>query len=444
MPLCTTVDRAPSSQDFQLINPTAPPPHPLALYGWLAAFAAFLSMAVSVGSSQYAFGLFIEPLQAEFGWTRTQISTALSFTAVGSLIAPWLGRLMDRHGARPVMVGSLACFAVSFLLRPLMSELWHWYALSFLQYLGFAGATVLPVGRLVGLWFSRTRGRMMGLTSTGPNVGGLVLPPLVAVALVHGTWQQRYLMLGVLTALVGLFALVVVREPPDSASQTSHRGATAVPARPTANAETAPVAPDTAVGTREWTPREATRTRSFYAITAATMLACFTYATVLPHVLPHLTSHGVALTDASLALGMLATAGIAGKLAFGFLAERITARRAFIVDSLGQAVSVLLVARYGAGELMWVLVPAYGFFMGGCGVSVQLVVQEAFGVRAYGAISGLINLTTIFSFALGPLIAGLSYDATGSYATAFAWSSGFFFIAAVVLLLVREDAGSRR
>ena len=55
-------------------------------------------MAVSVGSSQYAFGLFIEPLQAEFGWTRTQISAGLSFTAVGSLAAPWLGRVMDRRG----------------------------------------------------------------------------------------------------------------------------------------------------------------------------------------------------------------------------------------------------------------------------------------------------------------------------------------------------------
>ena len=395
-------------------------------------------MAVSVGSSQYAFGLFIDPLQAEFGWTRTQISAALSFTALGSLAAPWLGRVMDRRGARPVMVASLACFALSFLLRPLMSELWHWYALSCLQYVGFAGATVLPVGRLVGLWFWRTRGRMMGFTSTGPNAGGLVLPPLVAVVLVHGSWQQGYLLLGAITTMVALFALVVVREPlanppPPVTSPLAH------PADPARQAPSG-ISQDQP----EWTAREATRTRTFYAITVATLLAGFTYATVLPHVLPHLISGGVQLTDATLAFGGLAACGILGKIAFGFLAERITARRALIIDLLGQSVLALLVALHGASQWMWLVVPAYGFFLGGCGVMLQVVVQEAFGVQAYGAISGLINLATIATFALGPLLAGLSYDITGSYAGAFILCAGFFFAGALVLLLVREDASAGR
>ena len=336
------------------------------------------------------------------------------------------------------MVASLACFALSFLLRPLMSELWHWYALSCLQYLGFAGATVLPVGRLVGLWFWRTRGRMMGFTSTGPNAGGLVLPPLVAVVLVHGSWQQGYLLLGAITTMVALFALVVVREP--LATPPSPPPVTPPTAQPADPASQAPAS--VSRNQPEWTAREATRTLTFYAITVATLLAGFTYATVLPHVLPHLISGGVPLSEATLALGVLATCGILGKIAFGLLAERIAARRAFIIDLLGQSVFALLVALYGASQWMWLVVPAYGFFLGGCGVMLQVVVQEAFGVQAYGAISGLVNLATIATFALGPLLAGLSYDVTGSYAGAFILCAGFFFAGALMLLLIREDAGA--
>ena len=128
----------------------------------------FLATALSVGAGQYGFGLFIEPLENDFGWNRSQISVALSFTAFGSLIAPLLGRVMDRHGTKYIMAGLLALLAVSFLLRPFMTELWHWYALSFIQYLG-AGAGFLPAGRLVGIWFQRNRGRSWGSPRWAPT-----------------------------------------------------------------------------------------------------------------------------------------------------------------------------------------------------------------------------------------------------------------------------------
>ena len=93
-----------------------------------------------------------------------------------------------------------------------------------------------------------------------------------------------------------------------------------------------------------WTVRRALRTRSFYAIAVAVCLGCFTYATILPHVVVHLTNEGASIAVASLALGLLAASGIAGKVFFGFVAERLGARRAFIVDLMGHAVAVLFLA----------------------------------------------------------------------------------------------------
>lgn len=121
--------------------------------GWPIVAISFLAAALTVGTSGYAFGLFIEPLEAEFEWSRTAIGASLSFLAIGSLISPLVGRLMDQYGARPVMVVSIAIFSLSFVLRPMMTELWHWYALSVVQALGFSGAAFLPAGRLVAIWF---------------------------------------------------------------------------------------------------------------------------------------------------------------------------------------------------------------------------------------------------------------------------------------------------
>ena len=98
--------------------------------GWWVISVPFLSTAMAVGAGQYGFGLFIEPLEESFGWNRSQISASLSFTALGSLIAPFIGRIMDRHGSKYVLACSLALIAVSYFLRPFMTELWHWYALS--------------------------------------------------------------------------------------------------------------------------------------------------------------------------------------------------------------------------------------------------------------------------------------------------------------------------
>ena len=92
---------------------------------------------------------------------------------------------------------------------------------------------------------------------------------------------------------------------------------------------------------------------------------------------------------------------------------------------------------------MLAITPIYGLFMGGTGVLLLLIVQETFGVRHYGTILGLVNMSTILTFAVGPLLAGASYDLTGSYSAAFAAGSAAFLCAAAVLRWTREDAGTR-
>ena len=293
----------------------------------------FLATALSVGAGQYGFGLFIEPLEDNFGWNRSQISASLSFTAFGSLIAPLLGRVMDRHGTKYIMASSLALIAVSYLLRPLMTELWHWYALSFMQYLG-AGAGFLPAGRLVGIWFQRNRGRVMGITAMGANFGGLVMPPFLGLILPILMWQGSYIVLAVMSVALTVYALAVISESPPVSSIGDEIGEA--------------VTPETPRVLTGWTLKEALHSRAFYAITLSIMLGSFTYSAILPQIITHLTDKGVSLRIASLALSVFAIFGMTGKLMMGILAERITARYALMLNLGGQAIFLILMIWAGS------------------------------------------------------------------------------------------------
>lgn len=381
-----------------------------------------MASGLTIGSSQYAFGLFVGPLEETFGWSRTQISASLSFTAVGSLIAPLLGRFMDRHGARPVLAFSLTLICLSFALRPMMTELWHWYALSLLQFVGYSGATILPAGRLIGIWFSRSRGRVMGITLLGNNFGGLWVPPVMALTLSMSSWRGSYVVLAVLTALVLIYAMIVLREYPKADDSEADGRMT----RPQ----------ETSILTG-WTLKEALHTKAFYAIATAVLMGSFTYSAVLPQVTAHLTNEGVSVTVASLALSVFAIFGMLGKLAMGFLSERIGSRYALMVDLGGQTLFVLAMMWAATPAVMWLSVPMFGFFLGGFGALFSIIVQDMFGIRHFGSIMGIINMATMVSFGVGPLLAGASFDLTGSYRAAFMITAVLFAIGALALTQAR-------
>ena len=397
--------------------------------GALIIAVVFSSTAVAVGVSQYAFGLFIVPIEETFGWSRTQISASLSFAAVGGLTAPFLGRAMDRFGARPVLVASLAVFGLSFCLRPLMTELWHWYALSFLQFATFSGLTVLPAGRLVAAWFPHIRGRMTGVAGTGNNVGGLVMPAVIAALLAVMTWGEASVVIGVGAFAVAGAAMLVIREtPPATGARAFHSGAAGE--RATAFAASLPGR----------NLRETVRTRTFWAVLAAITLGSFTYSSILPHVLAHLVNRGMANASALTALATLATAGICGKLLFGWSSERFGARRLLMANLVGQATFAALLASAVPAGVLALAAPLYGLFMGGFGVLYILVVQESFGLHRYGSVMGLMNLGTVVSFGVGPLVAGASYDVSGGYGAAFFVTCGLFVAGAIALVFARPRA----
>ena len=382
---------------------------------WFVFAVLFFGNGLNVGSSVYSFGLFIDPLETEFGWQRTAISASLSFAAVGSLASPLVGRLVDRYGSRPVMTCSLLLLGLSFVLRPLMLELWHWYALSFLQFLAMSGVSAIPAGRLIPVWFGSTQGRIMGLAVAGINVGGITIPLLVRWIVAADSWRTAYVLVGLAGIILAVVAVIFVREGPSRSG-------------------TEDLDEDQAASSG-LTVGEALHTKSFYAIMGTMLLGSFAHLGVLPALIPHFGDLGASPTLAAITVTVMAAMGLLSKPAFGYMAERITAKRAMMITLVLQCTGAILLVV--SPVVAWIGLPVFGIGMGAHGALFPLLVRESFGLRHIGSILGILTVATVVPFSLGPVIAGFSFDVVGSYTPAFTFFAVLFLISAAGLKQMR-------
>lgn len=381
--------------------------------------------------SQYAFGAFVNPLEEEFGWSRAQINLSLSFGASTAVISPFIGGWMDRVGARPVMVVSLAMVAAAFLLRAFMTELWQLYLFSFLAFAGFPGATIATAGRLVGIWFPQTRGRMMGIVTAGNNFGGLTMAPMAAALIVAFGWRWGYGTFGLVMLAVLVIAFVLVRDRPEDVARESKK-------RFAPQAEGGEAARRAAAS--GFDVRGALRLPTFYFVTAGLVLGMYTYHIVLTQLYPHLESVGFSEGQASAGMMVVAGTGFASKLVFGRLSEWMTARYATVLSLGIQALGLVMLILVDGSVLAWGAAFLFGAGFGGFGALVPLNMQESFGLRYFGSLLGLVNLVGVIPIVTGPLLAGIIFDNTGSYDLAFAITIGLFAAGALSMLVARRPS----
>ena len=395
--------------------------------GYVVALLVFLSTGLSIGMAQYSFGEFAGPLQERYGWNQTELNLSLTFAFISGILAPLIGVWTDRFGVRPVMVVSLALIALGFILRPFITELWHWYTLSALVYAGFPGATVLPAGKMVGLWFPNSMGRMTGLVVSGNNFGGMTMPPLAAAIIAIVSWQWAYITFAIIMAGLAIAVMIFMREKPREVEVEMRR--TRRP-RSAANAAAARAGMSIKLAIRTW---------AFWLTLVGLVAATFTYQGVLTQLRQHFGENGFAPAAATSAVTFIATMGIASKIAFGRASERFSARRMTVLSIGFQAVGVaMMILPFGGVPLIIAGIFIYSLGFGGLGALIVLVVQQTFGLREYASLMGLYQFAQIVSIAGGPVLAGRVHDDTGSFNLAFATIVGIFILGMITLYLARQ------
>jgi MFS family permease len=395
--------------------------------GWPIAVVASIASGLTIGMSGYAYGVFVDPLEEEFGWSRTELNFSLTISVVSLLVGPLVGRWMDRFGSRPVMVVSLAFVALGFFMYSAMTELWQFYAASFLLFLGIPGATMLPSGRLISIWFAGTRGRMMGYVTAGNNTGGLTMVLLSTFVVGAAGWRAGYVTFGVMIVAIGILVALYVQDR--QRDVVANRGKRLTPPLPAAGAMS---------DTDGFTLKEVLRMKTFYFLAIGHAIPAFSYGSVLTQLIPHLESEGFSGGEAAFGIMLLAIFGIVSKIVFGRLSESITARWAMVISLGIQAVGLIALVAAGGSAAVWLVIVFYAMGFGAMGALIPLTVTEAFGLRAYGTILGVTSMVGAGPLMIGPPLAGRLFDVYGSYDVAFVIISVMFVVGAVSMALARK------
>lgn len=368
---------------------------------WLIVAGLFLvtcGMAIPLA----AFGVFLPIVVEAFGWSRGAVSTALSINLlVGGLAGFGIGALADRFGPRIMLVLTVALAGSAFALIASVGTLWELYL--FIGVLGGVGTSsfYLLSATTIARWFADRRGLALSLVLVGFNLGYVTAGPLAALLITLMGWRAAYAVLGGGAGLLAMVGAVSVRLPhgPEIAAGRSDRAA-----------------PPTPGGL---TLREALTDPRQWSLNASWLLQGGLVFMVTVHIVPYARDRGASLAGASLVLTAYGVGALGGRLVSGLASDRLgtltTVRAGFLAMTLAMIVLVWL----PSPTVMLAAMTLFGAGFAAADTMVAKVIPDVFGLRAIGAIMGVLNLGWRAGAALGPAVAGFLFDLTGSYAVPF-------------------------
>lgn len=398
------------------------PPHWLRSYHGVIAISAMLVLMISNGMVLSGLGPFRNPLMAEFGWTAAQISRGelITFLLLGA-IAPFMGVLIDRVGARVLMQLGMLALAASYVLYGSLNSLGMLYAIHVLFALVLALAGLVPTVTLVSRWFERERGTAIGVALVGSSLASFVFPPLAERWLIPEFGWRAAFQYQSLAALLGFaLALLLVRSSPAELGLKPYGASVAAPVR---SAEL----PGLSVP-------ETLRTSTFWILGGSAFLTFFALLGTLYQLPVFLASLGV--IEVSPGYMAMLGAALIGKFLFGFLADRLGPKRVYIANMGLMGVGAALLAMTGADGVIAALL-VFGLGWGGLYTMLQLLTVQSFGLRASGKILGLISVFECVGGGLGSFVMASIFVSLGSYSPAFWMLAAMIALAALAATRIR-------
>lgn len=404
--------------------------------GWRMVAVAFFVDFVAVGFFFYSYGVFFKAIEREFGGSRLGVSLGLTVTAtVGAIAAPFIGQALDRFPLKRVIAAGASSMALGFLaLSRIETPLQFYLVLGLFIGVGAGAMGQLATAKLVTNWFSRRRGTALGIAATGISASGVVMPFVSATLIEAYGWREGFLFFGVFTALVvvPLVLRLVISSPEEVGLEPD--GTLPTPPEARKPLPIAPLAP----------PAPILGDRNFWVLVVVIGLLFCCQSATLTHMVPRVTDAGVPLQLASLMMSLTAGLGVAGKLSFGWLMDRWTARRAvwFAIGSqlLGQFAMLQQdnLALFALGAAL------FGYGMGGVVPMQGALVAKVFGRTRFGKALGLLRPAMFPLQIVGVPLAGAVFDATGSYRPAFLVFIVLYVVAAVAVLGFRDPESTPR
>jgi MFS family permease len=396
-------------------------------YGWIILACLCCAGFARQGPAVATLSVFVEPLTREFGWSRTALSGAVSLGGVlAALVSPLIGPLLDRRGSRLVLCLAVLINGVALLLLSLTPSLLVFYLLFCVARMNWAGPFDLGIYGALNNWFLARRTAAASILNLAQMLGLIAMPLIAQFTISHDGWRTGWVVLGTVILIVGFIPvwLLVVRRPediglqPDPARTAQQPGAAAAtPAEPT------------------FSRRQAMRTSAFWLLVLYTVMIYPVQAGVSLHQAAHLVQRGVDPNTAALIVSRFSLLSAVATIGCGLMPRRWPVRFPLAIAGLSAAVGTALMSGVNSAADGYLAAGLFGLGIGGMLTLLPVAWADYFGRVNYGAIRGISLSAQVLAQAAGPLLSGVLYDVTGTYAVSlycFAALSALSVFAALV------------
>lgn len=377
-------------------------------YWKLPAVAAIANIATVIHI--YTLGPFMAPLEQEFGWSRAQISSAITVSnGVNALLGVLVGLLIDRWGPRRIGLIGICVMTVAFACVGSATGTYaNWIFLWFLISIGAAWTQPTIWTSAVSSRFDASRGFAIAVTIAGSSVAATMLPILATAAIFNFGWRWAYVAIAAGYFILAFpLCLIFFRGKFDNVSK-----------QPKASVDETPE-PDVGEVTG-LTAKEAFRSITFYRLSIAGLLFAFCAMGSIVHFVPIITDRGLTPVEAAGIAGLIGIASLCGRVATGWLLDRFRPERVALVTFALPSIAALLLI-FGDGPIAYAAAAiVIGASLGGEFDIIIYLTTRHFGLKSFGVIFSTVLVFLTAATATGPLTAGAIFDNFGSY-TNFLW-----------------------
>lgn len=384
--------------------------------GWIVVAAA-TGLSVVFGIF-FSFGVFLDPLISEFGWSSALTSFVFSvYSVCYSLGAIAIGRLADRYGVRGTIGLGGVLITLALALSSRADAIWELY-LTF-GVMGGTGAAAfwIPPTKAVIEHFESGENLNMAVSivAVGTGAGTLLIGPVAGIFIAEYGWRTSYLLFALISAAISTFGVIAIKSP-RSGSLTSDDES-----QPGQHLS------------------EAARTRNFWSLFGMYVLGCgISRYTVIVYIAVYAVALGFSLQTAALCVGLIGGGSILGRLGSGLLSRWLRDNLIVLVSFVLQGVSSIAAVLSGNIWLIYSSAFVFGIGYGAYVPMFPLLTRKSFGMRSYGLVYGVISSGLGFGALIGPpVLGGLLSMVTGSYFLTFVLSGVFSLVAAAMALLMR-------
>ena len=400
-------------------------------YAWV--IVVIIAGMQIVGSSiRMAFGVFIDPLQAQFGWSQGGIGFAYAICSmVSAVVAPWAGNLGDRFGAKKSMLVGIFVYLIGMLATAFVKDLWQFW-LTYGVILGIAQAIFLvPLIPAAMIWFRRHLGLAMGLIMASWGIGPALATPLVAFMIQTFGWSVAFVSIGIASTLIMLALVSVFKNRPADVGGLAYGTFKGDP--PLSDKLPPAILLDEFKGHMR-------KTAAYWNMSSIHFLGCVGHAVILIWIIPMATSKGMSAIDASLIFTLFSAVSIVTRLTTPVLCERLGVRTVMTFFYILQGAPVLLLIFSSMDGVFLIFAVSFGVGYGGETGGFPILNRKYFGHAPMGGAHGFQMLGAGIGMALGGWVGGPVFDIFDSYNAAFAISVVASLAGAVSIILLENPA----